>query len=397
MKCRGDRSAVNDRPQEALLKIVCFSEIQWRYVRTRKQQILSRFPPDREILFLSTVVRGRRSNFRPERDGNVVHACVPVLKNLPQRWARALFSFPPARSLWNAMLFVWLKVLLRVTGFSGRDRVFYVSNVYYASILPLLSRRLMLYDCNDDPLSFPNVPGWVSGCFERVAGDADIVTAVSTGLVERLKGAGAGDVALLGNGVDYEIFQRSVAAGPPADMKGLGRPVIGYVGAIAQWFDFELVETVAKRFPGASIALVGPVFREVEERAARLAEERRNVIFLGERKYEDLGAYLSSMDVCMIPLEVNELRRLADPNKLYEYAAVGRPIVTMAFSENIASLDGLVYVARSRGEFVDRVEEALGRGSDTEALQEFARMRSWQSRADEMVRLIDEAIKRKGQ
>lgn len=379
------------------MKIVCFSEIQWRYVRTRKQQILSRFPPDREILFLSTVVRGRRSNFRPERDGNVVHACVPVLKNLPQRWARALFSFPPARSLWNAMLFVWLKVLLRVTGFSGSDRVFYVSNVYYASILPLLSRRLMLYDCNDDPLSFPNVPGWVSGCFERVAGDADIVTAVSTGLVERLKGAGAGDVALLGNGVDYEIFQRSVAAGPPADMKDLGRPVIGYVGAIAQWFDFELVETVARRFPGASIALVGPVFREVEERAARLAEERRNVIFLGERKYEDLGAYLSSMDVCMIPLEVNELRRLADPNKLYEYAAVGRPIVTMAFSENIASLDGLVYVARSRGEFVDRVEEALGRGSDTEALREFARMRSWQSRADEMVRLIDEAIKRKGQ
>jgi len=329
------------------LKIVCFSEIQWRYVRTRKQQILSRFPPDREILFLSTVVRGRRSNFRPERDGNIVHACVPVLKNFPQKWARVLFSFPPARFLWNAMLFVWLKVLLRVTGFSGRDRVFYVSNVYYASILPLLSRRLMLYDCNDDPLSFPNVPGWVSGCFERVARDADIVTAVSTGLVERLKDAGAGDVVLLGNGVDYEIFQRSVAAGPPADMKDLGRPVIGYVGAIAQWFDFELVETVAKRFPGASIALVGPVFREVEERAARLAEERRNVIFLGEKKYEDLGAYLSSMDVCMIPLEVNELRRLADPNKLYEYAAVGRPIVTMAFSENIASLDGLVYVGNS--------------------------------------------------
>lgn len=379
------------------MKIVCFSEIQWRYVRTRKQQILSRFPPDREILFLSTVVRGRRSNFRPERDGNVVHACVPVLKNFPQKWARALFSFPPARFLWNAMLFVWLKVLFRVTGFHRSDRVFYVSNVYYASILPLLSRRLMLYDCNDDPLSFPNVPGWVSPCFKRIARDADIVTAVSAGLVERLKDAGAGDVVLLGNGVDYEIFQRSVAAGPPADMKDLGRPVIGYVGAIAQWFDFELIETIARRFPGASIALVGPVFREVEERAARLAEERRNVIFLGEKKYEDLGAYLSSMDVCMIPLETNELRRLADPNKLYEYAAVGRPIVTMAFSENIASLDGLVYVARSRGEFVGRVEEALGKGSDTEALREFARARSWQSRADEMVRLIDETIERKGQ
>ena len=379
------------------MKIVCFSEIQWRYVRTRKQQILSRFPPDRRVLFLSTVVRGRRNNFRPEREGNVVHACVPVLKNFPQKWAKSLFSFPPARFLWNTMIFVWLKVLFRVTGFHGSDRVFYVSNVYYAPVLPLLSRRLMLYDCNDDPLSFPNVPGWVSGCFERVARDADVVTAVSTGLVERLKETGARDVVMLGNGVDYEMFQRSVAAGPPADMKDLGRPVIGYAGAIAQWFDFELVGTIARRFPGASIALIGPVFREVEDRAERLAEERRNVIFLGEKKYDDLGAYLSSMDICMIPLEANELRRLADPNKLYEYAAVGRPIVTMAYSEDIASLDGLVYVARSRGEFVDRVEEALGKGGDTEALREFARARSWQSRADEMTRLIDEAIGMKDQ
>ena len=379
------------------MKIVCFSEIQWRYVRTRKQQILSRFPHDREILFLSTVVRGRRSNFRPERDGNIVHACVPVLKNFPQKWARALFSFPPARFIWNTMLFIWLKVLFRVTGFHRSDRVFYVSNVYYAPILPLFSRRLMLYDCNDDPLSFPNVPGWVSGCFERVAGDADVVTAVSVGLVERLKEAGAEDAVLLGNGVDYETFQRSAAAGPPDDVKDLGRPVIGYAGAIAQWFDFELIGMIAKRFPGASIALVGPVFREVEDRARRLVEERGNVIFLGEKKYDELGAYLSSMDVCMIPLEANELRRLADPNKLYEYAAVGKPVVTMAYSEEIASLDGLVYVARSRGEFVDKIEEALGKGADSEALREFARARSWRSRADEMTRLIDEAIEEKDQ
>ena len=94
----------------------------------------------------------------------------------------------------------------------------------------------------------------------------------------------------------------------------------------------------------------------------------------------------------MIPLEANELRRFADPNKLYEYAAVGRPIVTMAYSEYVESLDGLVYVARSRAEFVDKVEEALGSGEDSEPLREFARARSWQSRADEMIRLINEAV-----
>jgi glycosyltransferase involved in cell wall biosynthesis len=374
------------------LKIVCFSEIQWRYVRTRKQQILTRMPADREILFLSTIVRGRKSNFRPERDGNVIHACVPVLKNFPQRWARALFSFPPARWLWNLMLLVWLKVLLRSTGFHGSDRVLYVSNVYYAPLLPFFRRRLMLYDCNDDPLSFPDVPGWVAGCFRAVARAADIVTAVSSGLAERLKEAGAEDPVLLRNGVDFQVFRESAASGEPEDIRGLGRPLIGYAGAIAQWFDFDLVDLIARRVPEGTIALIGPVFRGVQERARRLADERKNVVFLGEKRYDDLGAYLSSMDVCMIPLEVNELRRLADPNKLYEYAAAGRPIVTMAYSEYVESLEGLVHVARSKTEFVDLIEKALAPGHDPEPLMNFARERSWQSRADEMVRLIDGAL-----
>jgi glycosyltransferase involved in cell wall biosynthesis len=379
---------------EEILKIVCFSEIQWRYVRTRKQQILSRFPDDREILFLSTIKRGRRSNFKPERDGNVLHACVPVLKNFPQKWAKAIFSFPPARFLWNAFLFIWLKILLRISGFHGSDRIFYVSNVYYAPILPMLSRRLMLYDCNDDPLSFPDAPAWIAGCFERVAREADIVTAVSTGLVERLKEAGASDVILLGNGVDYDLFQRSASSGMPDDMKDLRRPVIGYAGAIAQWFDFELLGMIADRFSDASIALIGPVFREVEGRARELAEKRGNVVFLGEKRYEDLGAYLSSMDVCTIPLVVNELRRMADPNKLYEYAASGRPVVTMAYSADIEALDGLFHVASSREEFAGRIAEALEKGGDSEAMRRFARERSWQGRADEMIRLIDNKIER---
>jgi hypothetical protein len=88
------------------VKIVCFSEIQWRYVRTRKQQILTRLPGDREILFLSSVVKGKRNNFRPERDGRVVHACVPAPKNFPQKPLRLLFSIPLVRFLYNCVLFL---------------------------------------------------------------------------------------------------------------------------------------------------------------------------------------------------------------------------------------------------------------------------------------------------
>jgi glycosyltransferase involved in cell wall biosynthesis len=380
---------------ETQLRVICFSEIQWRYVRTRKQQILSRFPPGHRILFLSTVVRGRRSNFLPRRDGNVLHVCIPVLKNFPQKWARALFAIPPVRFLWNLLLIVWLEAIFIITGFAGPGRVFYVSNIYYSAVIPFFRKALVLYDCNDDPLSFPGVPGWADRYFKGLVRQSDVITAVSTGLVALLKEQGAGRVELLGNGVDFDLFRKAAESGAPAEMNDLPRPVIGYVGAIAHWFDFDLVSRIATAYGQGTVVLVGPVFRDLKELAGRLAAGNPNIKFLGEKPYERLGAYLASMDVCMIPLVVNELRRLADPNKLYEYAASGRPIVTMNYSDDIASIGDMIYIAGSKEEFVEKIGEALEKGADGETLMAFARDRSWQSRARAMLELIEEELQQK--
>ena len=376
------------------MKLVCFSEIQWRYVQTRKQQILTRLPGDWEILFLSSVVRGRRNNLLPERDGRVVHLCVPVFKNVPQAWLRRLFSVPPVRFAWNVLLYLWLRAVFALTGFGGRDRVFWVSNVYYAALLPLLGRRLLFYDCNHDPLAFPDTPAWAGGYFRRLAGDADLVTAVTGGLADRLRDAGAAEVAVVGNGVDADLFERAAAGGPPPEMRDLPKPVIGYVGAIADWFDFTLVEEIAARWPDGTVALVGPVFRAAAARADELAR-RPNVRLFGARPYEELGAWESAMDVCLVPLVPNELRRLADPNKIYEYAAAGRPIVTYDYSPETRALGDLVYRADTREAFVRQVERALGETIDGEKLRAFARSRSWQARAGEIEALIREALERK--
>jgi glycosyltransferase involved in cell wall biosynthesis len=370
------------------VKIVCFSEIQWRYVRTRKQQILTRFPPGWEILFLSSVVRGRPNNFLPEREGRITHVCIPVLKNFPQKSLRALFSFPPVRFLWNVMLWMWLHVIFIVTGFARGDRIFYVSNIYYAGVLGAVRRKLLLYDCNDDPLGFPGTPGWAARYFRGLVRSADLITAVSSGLVRRLREAGAGEVHLIGNGVDFDLFSRAASRGIPDDMSEMIRPIIGYVGAIAHWFDFELLDRLAGEYPSATLALVGPLYQDLRARMEEVTSRRPNVHLLGTKPYEELGRYVSAMDICLIPLQVNELRRAADPNKLYEYAACGRPIVTMAYSDEIRSLSDLVYTADNRDEFVSRVGEALEKGADGERLTAFARSRSWQARADEMHYLI---------
>lgn len=378
------------------MKVVCFSEIQWRYVRTRKQQMISRFPADWEVLFLSSVVAGKKNNFRPERDGRVTHVCVPAFKNFPQKSLRALFSFPPARLLWNAVILVWVKTILLMTGFSGRERVLFVSNIYYSAILPFFPRTILLYDCNDDPLEFPGAPKWARGYFTRLARAADVVVAVSGGLVKRLAGAGVGKVHRIGNGVDYDLFVKAMASGEPGEIAGIRRPRLGYSGAIAPWFDMELLDMVASSFPEASIVLFGPLFEGRRRELDLLREKRGNVHYLGSIPYERLGAYTGSMDVCMIPLQMNELMRMADPNKIYEYAAVGKPIVTFRFSEDMDDLSGMIYLAGTRAEFIEKIRAALESGADRARLREYAMRCSWQARSDAMVALIRSAAASRG-
>jgi glycosyltransferase involved in cell wall biosynthesis len=273
--------------------------------------------------------------------------------------------------------------------------VLYVSNIYYAAILPFLSRSLLLYDCNDDHLAFPDTPPWARKYFLGLARSADLVIAVSTRLAEILGEAGVRGVRLVGNGVDYDLFRSAAESGVPDDMRALARPVIGYSGAVAQWFDFELLDLVAESFPRASIVMVGPVFGPQAAELAATASRRGNVFHLGAKPYEKLGGYIAAMDVCIIPLKVNDLMRSADPNKLYEYAACGRPIVTMKHSEDLEPLRGMIHLAGSRLEFIEEIRLALASGANQETLLEFARKRSWQARADEIVSLVRGSIARK--
>ena len=370
------------------VRIVCFSEIQWKYVRTRKQQVIDRFPPHWRVLFLSSVVKGKRNNFLPEKEGRVIHACVPVFKNFPPGVVRTVFSFPPVRFFWNVLVWIWVKTLLFVTGFHGSDRVFYVSNIYYGAVLPFLKRSFMFYDCNDDHLAFPGTPPWAEGYFRKVALSADFAITVSSGLTERLRSIGVRDLHQIGNGVDFELFSEAAALGVPEQMQHYQRPLIGYSGAVAPWFDFELLGAVAASFPEASILLLGPVFDAARVDLERVTEAHGNVHHLGVKSYIELGRYLAAMDVCIVPLKMNELMRLADPNKLYEYAAVGRPIVTLRHSADLDSLEGFIHVAATHDEFIECVQTALSGEPKSTELLEFARRNSWQARADSIAELI---------
>ena len=178
---------------------------------------------------------------------------------------------------------------------------------------------LVIYDCLDEVASFHTHAHL--DVIERteafLAGRADIVFASATQLCEKMSRYNP-NTHLLPNAADfnhfYQALQPEVAQRIPEDIARIPSPIVGYVGGISHWFDFELVDLVAARRPDVSVVIIGQV-----EVSADLPPCRPNLFFLGQKPYDSLPNYLARFDVGIIPFEVNHLTTGVSPVKLFEY------------------------------------------------------------------------------
>ena len=372
------------------MRVVVCSEVQWRYVRTRKQQIVERLPADWPILFLQSYVRGRPNPWRPRRDGRVVVAAVPAFKSIPNPLLRRLLDFGIVRALGNLVLLVWVWWVRTVTGFGGRDVALYVSNIFFGRILPSMPRRVAVYDCNDNHLAFPGTPAWARGYLERVVRAVDAVVVSSPMLRAEVEPFAPRRIVEIGNGVDVTLFERATTSPRlPAEMAALPQPRIGYAGALAEWIDLDLMEHVARSFPQATLVLVGPAVGPNVRPAERFASIP-NIHWLGAKPHEELPHYVAAMDVCLIPFRVTALTHGVNPNKLWEYFALGKPVVCTDFSPFVHDFAHLAHVASTPEDFIAAIRSALADPGNAAARRTAARARDWNTSAARMADLIEE-------
>ncbi|MFP5284843.1 MAG: glycosyltransferase [Thermoanaerobaculia bacterium] len=240
----------------------------------------------------------------------------------------------------------------------------------------------VIYDCMDDHGGFSTNGTAVQGEEEALVAASDLVIASSQVLFSRWEGL-ARRALLLPNATDFEHFHRH--APEPPGLRNLRRPVIGYYGAIAEWFDAGMVAAAAASRPGWQFVLIGDTF------SADLAALRPlpNVHFLGERPYAELPGYLHAFDVAVIPFRRTALTEATSPVKFYEYLSAGKPVVAVDLPE-LEHHAGLFYPVRSPAEFLGRLEEALGERSPEvrQARIELARSNTWTARADRLTEAV---------
>ena len=383
MPAEGDRDV--DRP----LQVVFFSEIKWTYMRTRKHFLLDHLPPSWRVLFLEPFAFGRRNSFSPSRDGRITYVTVPFIRGgTTSPLYNRMVANSAVRWLLSKVCLCWIRALFVAQRVPSR-RIFMVSNPYAAVPALSLKRDLLCYDYNDNPFQFPQTPGWVRPGLEALLKGADLVFVVSKHYLNALAREGVENLHLLGNGVEFEHFARPRAV--PQELAGLPRPLVLYTGRFGPLLNMKLLEAVSEAYPKGQLLLIGPVDPMSRYDLTALVA-RENVSWMDEKPYDELPAYIQAADVCLAPFKfMHEYTVGVNPNKVYQYLATGRPVV----SSYIAELEGhsdLIFFARSEEEFLRGVAEALSNPPSKQALQDLARDNDWSAKAATMTQLVKGAL-----
>jgi glycosyltransferase involved in cell wall biosynthesis len=194
---------------------------------------------------------------------------------------------------------------------------------------------------------------------------------------------------LLGNGVETAHFEPPRAT--PPDLAALPRPRIGYVGLLSHFLDFDVLETLRRNRRGGTLVLIGPGSPATRDAVADFSR-REGVAVLGPRPYEDVPAYMQGLDVGLIPFRASDpYVQGINPNKVYQYLAAGRPVLTTPLLDLSPSPPDLVFAADDAG-WEGGLERVLDAAPDAERRRALARPHDWGALSERMVAEIERRL-----
>lgn len=365
------------------MDIICFSDINWNFLWQRHQQLLTRFPKDWEILyvqpsFIGVLITHPTEAFPMQVGNNIRVVSLPTIPFFDK--------FSILRKINNVLVVFWIRFFMKI--YDIKTPIVIIYEPRFSCVVGKINELSLCYEIADDRLEFTKVPRWIENNIDFLIKKADLVTVASQYLYNKLVEKRRHNIFLVGNGVDVEHFKKAREnIEISSDISDIKTPILGYVGTIGEWFDFQLIEAVLKNSPRISIVLIGPIFPEQRNGINRLRKSYPNFYALGKKPYNLLPNFIRAFDVCIIPFKINELTRSVNPNKLYEYLAAGKPVISTALPE-VQKYDGTVYVAENYDEFLSYVHKALDSTHDLEKFLKIADENTWEERAKEMIDII---------
>ncbi|PDZ06866.1 glycosyl transferase [Bacillus cereus] len=279
---------------------------------------------------------------------------------------------------WNKLGYPNIKKLIELKNFREVD-LLYFDNGLQNYLLDFINCKKSVFRMADKNSGFSNSTKALEKAETKLSQSVDLVLYTAHTLEDHVNGLKPKDTLYFPNGVNLAHFLEKKEQ--PVEYKSIDKPIVVYVGAIEEWFDFNLFNEMAKRMSDFAFVVIGP-----DKLAKQHINEIENVHILGRRSYDQLPAYLQYANVGIIPFNVKEYAHLLDyvnPLKLYEYMVSGIPVVSSKWKE-LDLIDSPAQLAENLDQFIEAIKEAV-RDTDKEKYISFAKQHSWTSRIDNLL------------
>ncbi len=291
---------------------------------------------------------------------------------------KSVYSMPiePLGFLSQVNLLFWHAIFAEVRRLVAKDRVFLAIGKPSKLAMALLKTfpfSTSLYDAMDNfPAFYGGISRYSFAATElQIMQSVDKVLVASTALHD--KWSLIRPVILTKNASD--VFDTSLSYPESANDSP---PVLGYVGTVAKWFDWDMVLKLAHANPHARIRIIGPHYVRVPDNLPS------NIELLPECLNDQAIRAMQKFTIGLIPFKRDGLTESVDPIKYYEYRALGIPVISSSFGEMVLHNidDEGLFLVDDEMDAAKIVKHVLSVPQKTEWIDAFRKENSWANRFD---------------
>jgi len=385
--------------------IICISCVDWGKRKERHQFFMDRFSKiGMKILFIENPgtrpISANKQDFK-----KAYNRVIKLFKLFRNKFIRKIsdniyvltpFSIPISNFKLIAKLnsFFYQRLLLsciRRLEFENIILWSYLPIQTVHDILDHIDYKLLIYDCVFNLAALPHSFKNIELLDNRLRRKSDIVFVDAFHLLKKEQNLNDNTIQIPA-GIDYNYYNKHVDDQIiPDDIADLTQPIIGYVGSLHQSLDLSLIRSISKSYPQYSIVLVGPKLVDIRE-----ILNLENIHILGEKDHSKLPSYINTFSVCIIPYYIDKFTKTVFPTKIFEYLALGKPVISTALPEiqKFQDFDNIVEIAIDADEFIEKIKLYIDNDSIELKMKrmEIAKNNTWDMRFSTIVDAINKAL-----
>lgn len=282
---------------------------------------------------------------------------------------------------WNILTIPPITRKIKQNGFDPVD-ILYLCNANDLYLLKKIQHNKSVYRIADFNSGLPKSTPASRSAEKDIASSVDLVLYSARNLEDYVNSLNPKNSLYFPNGVDYQHFANGSRLFPQ-EFEQINKPIALYVGAMFDWFDFELINRAAQKLPEISFVLIGR-----DDMAKKRLLKLPNIHILGAKPFDELPSYIHNADVGLIPFDINnhpDLLNSVNPLKLYEYLACGLPVISVGWKE-LQTMNTPAILYKDLDEFTMKIRETCTQGKvHQQELTAYASQHDWGLQVDILI------------